>query len=68
MANIVEYIEFYKDKTFEEVPLNEVDALILAEFAYIQLKEFLTEDIMPLTIHELGQIYFKKVTKEMMKN
>lgn len=68
MANIVEYIQFYKDKTFDEVPLNDVDALILAEFSYIELNSFLTEEKMPITIEELGKIYFKKVTKESMKN
>ena len=68
MANIVEYISFYKDKTFDEVPLNDVDALILSEFSYIELNKFLTEETMPITIGDLGETYFKKVTKESMKN
>ena len=35
--NILDYLRKYKDKTFEEMPFNEIDSLILSEMAYLNL-------------------------------
>lgn len=67
MSTIMDYITYYKDKRFDEIPFNDVDALILAEFSYIELDDLLRKENMPITLGELGDIYFSKVTKEKMK-
>ena len=36
--NINSYIRYYGNKTFEENPFNDVDALILAEFSYVNME------------------------------
>ena len=33
---ILEYLEKFGDKTFDRLPFGEVDALILAQFAYLK--------------------------------
>ena len=43
MKNITAYVENYKDKTFDEMPFNRVDALILSQFAYFKLNGFVPE-------------------------
>ena len=35
--NIIDYLKKYKDTTFEEMPLNEIDSLILSELSYMNL-------------------------------
>lgn len=67
MANIIEYVQFYKNKTFEEIPFNDVDSLILSQLSYVELDSFLTEKVMPITVENLGNIYFSKIKKEDMK-
>jgi hypothetical protein len=68
MTNILDYIKYYKNKTFDEIPFNDIDALILAELSYIDLKAFLNEDKMPITIENLGKEYFAKVKWDDMKS
>ena len=36
MDTILEYIERYSDCTFEEMPFNDVDSLILCQLAYLK--------------------------------
>ena len=36
MGNIVSYLEEYGHKTFEEMPFQEVDALVLSQFSYLK--------------------------------
>lgn len=67
MANIIDYIGYYKNKTFDEVPFNDVDALVLAEFSYIEFDRFLSNKTMPISISALAKIYFSKVKPEDMK-
>lgn len=43
MANILDYIDWRGDLTFQQSPLNAVDALILAEFAYLPLEGIIGE-------------------------
>lgn len=37
MKNIIDYVDRYKDVTFEEKAFNKVDALILSQFSYFKL-------------------------------
>jgi hypothetical protein len=37
MPNMIDYLEWYGDLSFKEVPFNEVDGLILAQLSYIDL-------------------------------
>ena len=32
--NIIDYIEIFSDKTFKEMPFNDVDALVLSTLSY----------------------------------
>jgi len=45
--DIIDYINWRGDLTFEQDPLNEIDALIFAQLSYVQLK-----NIAPSTISE----------------
>ncbi|MBR2403161.1 MAG: DUF2974 domain-containing protein [Lachnospiraceae bacterium] len=36
MGNIVSYLEEFGDKTFKEMPFQEVDALVLSQFSYLK--------------------------------
>ncbi len=67
MANIIDYIGYYKNKTFDEVPFNDVDALIFAQFSYIELGKFLSKKTMPISVYDLSTIYFASVKPENMK-
>lgn len=66
MANIIDYTKYYGDKTFDEVPFNDVDALILAEIAYLNYTDVV--NILPNTIENVGRAYFKVMTNERIKN
>ena len=37
MANIRNYLEDYQDKSFQDVPLNELDVALLTEITYLPL-------------------------------
>ena len=38
MADIMDYMEWRGDVTFDMIPVNEVDGLIFSQFAYIPLE------------------------------
>ncbi len=65
MANIIEYVKYYRNITFEELPFNEVDALILADLSYLNFDDCIQE--LPVTIEEVANNYFPKMTKEKLK-
>lgn len=44
MKNIIDYVAKYGDLSFEEKPLNKVDALIFSQFAYFKLGSFVPFD------------------------
>ena len=60
MGNIMDYISWRGDLTFEQSPFNEVDNLILACFSYVNL------DGIPAVTKQKG-IGLKKLTEEFMK-
>ena len=49
MPNFIDYTKYYGDKSFEEVPFNDIDALILAELSYLNLSD--VSDEFPNTVH-----------------
>lgn len=67
MANIMDYVKLYKNKSFDEIHFNDVDALVLAELAYLPLSNFLKTGVMPITIKSLADMYFSKIKEEDMK-
>ena len=60
MGNIMDYISWRGDLSFEQSQFNEVDNLILACFSYVNL------DVIPAVTKQKG-IGLKKLTKEFMK-
>ena len=40
MKNIIDYVKEYGNHTFSENPLNEVDALVLSQLAYLDYRQF----------------------------
>ena len=65
MANVNDYVKYYRNKTFAEVPFNEVDALIFASLSYINLDGF-TNDL-PQSINALATKYFEKTPIEKIR-
>lgn len=65
MANIIEYVRYYRNKSFEEIPFNEVDALIFADLSYLNFDKCIGE--LPRTITEVATDYFSKMTPEKLK-
>ena len=52
MDNILDYVKYIKDKTFEEKPFNDVDALIFAELAYVNF-DLVTENSDFVTLNRM---------------
>ena len=49
--NINQYIKTFGDKTFKEMPLNDVDGLIFAEMAYVNFQLAVPENHMVKLCH-----------------
>lgn len=65
MANIIDYMDWRGDITFDKSPLNEVDGLIFSQFAYIPLEGILKLDSSDYhTIKEVGTAFFNLHTGE----
>ena len=62
MANIVDYLKWRGDISFKVSPFNEVDNLILSEFAYIEISKKNTSK--KITIEEAITKYLKKYDKK----
>ena len=56
MPNFIDYTKYYGDKSFEEVPFNDIDALILAELSYLNLSD--VSDEFPNTIEKISKSYY----------
>lgn len=58
MSHIVSYIKRQKDNTFSQVPFNEVDALVLAQFVYLKwdgIVPTLSEDKEGVFLHQVAE-------------
>ena len=62
---IVEYINKYKDKTFDEVSLNEVDNVIFSAISYIDLDNIVcNRSYSKIKIREASEQYFENYRKK----
>lgn len=66
MANILDYLDWFGNISFEQVSFNEVDALVFAQMSYLDLK-----DIVPplkssnsLTVEQTAEAFFAHNNKE----
>ena len=66
MGNILDFLDWFGDIPFEQVPFCEADALVLAQFSYVRL-----EDIVPsedsddtITVAEAAEVFKNLYTKE----
>ncbi len=66
MPNIVDYAKYYGTKTFEEVPFNDIDALILGKLSYLNFSD--VKESLPNTIENISKAYFYSMTNEKVKN
>ena len=58
MANILDYIDWRGDLNLRDASFNEVDGLIMAELAYLDLGEILSEDPRPqMSLTEVCEHY-----------
>jgi hypothetical protein len=56
MADVLDYLDWRSDIPFSQVPINEVDALILARFAYIRFENYIPKSLdIYTTIEELAK-------------
>lgn len=64
MANIIDYVKWRGDITFDVDPFNFIDSLILSEISYIPFENILDDNIQGETISELGKKFLEKVDKD----
>ncbi len=64
MNNIIDYIEWRGDLTFQQSAFNEVDNLIFAQISYLNLGVIKGQ----VKIEELGKIYRKKIASRENKS
>ena len=61
MGNILDYLDWRGDLTFEQTPFNQVDNLILACFSYLDLDEIAdVKNVNTLSVEELFEIFSGK--------
>ncbi len=62
MANVFDYIKWRGDLTFEQSPLNEIDALIFCELSYIFFDGIVPENPSDgiITLAEAAEIFFER--------
>ena len=62
MANVFDYIKWRGDLTFEQSPLNEIDALIFCELSYIFFEGIVPDDLDEgyVTLTEAAEVFFER--------
>lgn len=62
MANVFDYLKWRGDLTFEQSPLNEIDALIFCELSYIFFDGIVPEDPNDgyVTLAEAAEVFFER--------
>ena len=63
MSNIMDYLDWRGDISFDTDPFNEVDNLILAQISYTDFEGVMTQDEV-LSISEVSRIYFEIHSEE----
>ena len=68
MGNILDYLDWRGDLTFEQTPFNQVDNLILACFSYLDLDEIAdVKNGNTLSVEELFEIFSGKENGQLRK-
>ena len=64
MGNIMDYLDWRGDITFEQSPFNEVDNVILAQLAYVNFRDIIPspEEKRSITLKEASQMFFDTVS------
>ena len=65
--NILDYIKWRSDLTFEERELNEIDSLIFTELAYENFEEILKENS-SRSVFECAELFFSIYDEQTLKN
>lgn len=65
--NIIDYINYNHNYSFDLVPFNELDSLIMACLSYVNLDSILKKHE-SISIKDAGTIFFNKYTKSELKN
>ncbi|MBQ2241203.1 MAG: DUF2974 domain-containing protein [Clostridia bacterium] len=62
MANVFDYIKWRGDLSFEQSPLNEIDALIFCELSYIFFEGIVPKDLDEgyVTLAEAAEVFFER--------
>lgn len=69
MANIIDYMDWRGDVTFEQVGLNEIDGLIFSQLAYIPFDGLLENGFSEYrTLYDLGRDFFDTFPEEDIEN
>lgn len=66
MGNIMTYLKWRGDLTFEERPFCEVDNLVLSELAYLDFSHIVpgVEEGNTLTLAKVSQLYYEQARKK----
>lgn len=68
MANIIDYIAWRGDLSFEAAPFNEVDNLILSELSYFNFSNIVPEKLHKgIPLYQVAEVYFRE-ERDKMKN
>ena len=61
MANIVEYLNWRGDLSFEQSPLNEIDGLILANLSYVPFETIVSSpwEEQSITLQEASELFWQ---------
>ena len=66
MGNVMDYLEWRGDLTFEQSPFNDVDNVILAQLAYVDFRDVIPSVQMNrgITLKKASEIFFDLHTEE----
>lgn len=69
MSNMFDYLKWRGDISFNQVPLNKIDALIFAQLSYTNMEGLVSSDFsQPITLEELSKIYSESPDYESKRN
>lgn len=68
MSTLIDYIEHYKDISFEEIPFNEVDNLILAQLSYLNFEGIVSGDRKTISFGAALELYYSNYQKPRKKH
>lgn len=57
-SNLLTYMGWRGDIPLEKSPFNEIDALVLAIFSYLNLEKYIPSDNKEVTVGEIAEKYF----------